>query len=160
MELIVGTNSYVLLEEAESIIENNLTSTDDRLIYWKTLEDNNKKILIASITKKLDIDGMCYVGRKADITQKMQFPRIIYNNGCQLLECPEDIKIGIILQMLNTVTRDNSELSKLQDNGIKSFSDGGGLSVSFGELPVTKKKINNIDSDLYYEYFNKYTITV
>lgn len=157
MELKVGVNSYITLEEAESIVANNFLDTDSERVYWNNLNNENKSILIARTTQRVDKDTMLYIGRKSDSFQKMQFPRDIpTSQGLISTECPDSIKIGIVVLALKDASYNASEEGQMVNKGITSFSDGGGLSVHFD----TKNNalINGIDRDTFREFFSQYTI--
>lgn len=157
MELIIGENSYMTLEEANRIVEDNFMSSDSKKIYWENLKDNDKSILIYRATQKIDVDGMIYKGRKADISQKMQFPRIISDHtGAGLMEFPDICKVGIVMLALKEAEYNNSEEVKLLEKGVKSFSDGGGMSVTLDTSFLNKVK--GIDNNIFYEFFSQYSM--
>lgn len=157
MEIIVGTNSYFTLAECENIIANNFMSMDSKRIFWNTLSDNDKQVLIVYTHKKIDKDAMCYLGVKADKSQNLQFPRII--DDC-LVECPYDIKVGTVLAMLDFATKAVSNEEKLKELGIESYSDGSGASIKFNSAGIGLKTVNGINKEHYIDYFKPYTILV
>ena len=159
MELKVGTNTYFTPEECEEIIASNFMSTDSKRIFWNNLPNEDKEILIVSTHKKIDKDAMCYVGRKVDINQNMQFPRIVNTDEGELLvECPYDIKLGIVYAMLDFATKAASDVNKLRELGIESYSDGSGASAKLSQ--TTSRFINGINKEYYLDYFKQYTILV
>ena len=159
MELKVGTNTYFTPEECEEIIASNFMSTDSKRIFWNNLPNEDKETLIVSTHKKIDKDAMCYVGRKVDINQNMQFPRIVNTDEGELLvECPYDIKIGTVYAMLDFATKAASDVNKLRELGIESYSDGSGASAKLSQ--TTSRFINGINKEYYLDYFKQYTILV
>lgn len=160
MDLIVGVNSYMTLAEANSIVENMYLSNDTQRVYWNKLGNSDKGTLIYRTTKKIDTFNMNYKGSKATAEQPMQFPRKLNNDASSIFECPENIKIAIILQMFNDFDSENNDEIKLRDMGVKSFSDGGGASISFSDIPKDKVKINNVNKNIFDTYIKPYTIMV
>ena len=159
MELKVGTNTYFTPEECEEIIASNFMSTDSKRIFWNNLPKEDKEILIVSTHKKIDKDAMCYVGRKVDTEQPMQFPRIVNTDeGEILVECPYDIKLGTVYAMLDFATKAASDVNKLRELGIESYSDGSGASAKLSQ--TTNRFINGINKEYYLDYFKQYTILV
>lgn len=160
MELIVGTNTYFTPEECEEIIASNFMSTDSKRIFWNNLPKEDKEILIVSTHKKIDKDAMCYVGRKVDINQNMQFPRIVNTDEGELLvECPYDIKLGTVYAMLDFATKAASNEAKLRELGVTNYKVKD-ASISFGELPHTKNSTNGISNEYFWDFFKQYTILV
>lgn len=156
MELIIGENSYMTLEEANRIVEDNFMSSDSKRIYWENLKDNDKSILIYRATQKIDVDGMIYKGRKADISQKMQFPRIISDHtGAGLMEFPDICKVGIVMLALKEVEYNNSEEVKLLEKGVTSYKiKDASITLDTSFL----NKVKGIDNNIFYEFFSQYSM--
>lgn len=156
MELIVGENSYMTLEEANRIVEDNFMSSDSKKIYWENLKDNDKSILIYRATQKIDVDGMVYKGRKADISQKMQFPRIISDHtGAGLMEFPDICKVGIVMLALKEAEYNNSEEVKLLEKGVTSYKiKDASITLDTSFL----NKVKGIDNNIFYEFFSQYSM--
>lgn len=156
MELIIGENSYMTLEEANRIVEDNFMSSDSKRIYWENLKDNDKSILIYRATQKIDVDGMIYKGRKADISQKMQFPRIISDHtGAGLMEFPDICKVGIVMLALKEAEYNNSEEVKLLEKGVTSYKiKDASITLDTSFL----NKVKGIDNNIFYEFFSQYSM--
>lgn len=159
MELVVGTNSYVTLDEANELINSRFMDTDPIRKTWDNLSDDNKKILIISTTEKYDNSNLLYKGYKIVNTQLLEFPR--RDNYNKLIECPVKIKVGLLVQGIKEIIAQSSEEEQLQNMGVHSFSDGSGASVTF-ESDNNKKLKNNkgFYNDVWHTYFAEYSYLV
>lgn len=153
MELKVGCNSYMTMDEVNEYINSTYASATPERKAWEALSDDDKAVTIIKSTRLVDRDSMLYKGRKVDRFQKMQFPRDEYP------VCPKEIKEGIILIALRELVYSDTEEMNMINKGIKSFSDGGGLSMSFNTSDsIIGKKVNGISIDIYNGYFADYTL--
>lgn len=153
MELKVGYNSYMTMDEVNEYINSNYVSATPERKAWEALSEDDKAVTIIRSTGLVDRDSMLYKGRKADRFQKMQFPRDEYP------VCPEEIKKGIILIALRDLVYGDTEEMNMINKGIKSFSDGGGLSMSFNTSgSIIGKKVNGISIDIFNGYFAGYSL--
>lgn len=75
MALKVGVDSYVTLEEAESLIADNHLSTSDLVVKWNTLSDSDKEVMLR--TSCTDINNLKFDGRREVVGQKLEFPRVL-----------------------------------------------------------------------------------
>jgi hypothetical protein len=161
MDLVVGINCYFDVEEANKMVTTRFISTDPVRKLWEQLTEEDKKVIILNSTEKYDNSSMLYKGYKAVISQPLQFPRIdAFNN---VWNCPDKIKLGLLLQGLRDVSTSNSELEQMYELGIHSFSDGGGASVTFESNRKTNRKIKNslgISRDLWTTYFSEYSFLI
>lgn len=73
MALQVGIDSYVSLEEANKIVEENFTSDSTLFKKWSDISDSDKEVLLRQST--LSIDRLKLQGEKLRYGQKLQFPR-------------------------------------------------------------------------------------
>lgn len=160
MELIVGVNCYTDIDQANELISDNFMSTNKIRQYWEGLEDDDKKSLIYSSTKLCDTDRLLYKGSKLNIEQKMQFPR--RNYWGTIIECPESIKLGIIVNGVQSCIVENessADFESLKSNGVKSFADGSGARIEFASASELKAADNNKNSmGLFNNVFHKYFI--
>lgn len=161
MELIVGTNCYFDVQQANKIIEDNLMSMSTERKFWESLSDSDKTNLIYSNTQLCDNNAMLYKGVKQDTKQSMQFPRVI--NG-DVVECPDSIKLGILLNGIKdtSVNIADASFTSMKLAGIKSFADGSGARVEFGgssdEVTSDLDKITNgVYRDIFLKYFIEYS---
>lgn len=160
MELKVGCNSYMTMDEVNEYINSNYASATPERKAWEALNDDDKAVTIIKSTRLVDRDSMLYVGRKVDKFQKMQFPRDVPSLcGVHTLDCPDEIKEGIILIALRELVYSDTEEMNMINKGIKSFSDGGGLSMSFNTSDsIIGKKVNGISIDIFNGYFAGYSL--
>lgn len=160
MELKVGCNSYMTMDEVNEYINSNYASATPERKAWEALSDDDKAVTIIKSTRLVDRDSMLYVGRKVDKFQKMQFPRDVPSLcGVHTLNCPDEIKEGIILIALRELVYSDTEEMNMINKGIKSFSDGGGLSMSFNTSDsIIGKKVNGISIDIFNGYFAGYSL--
>ena len=155
MELIVGQNSYMTVAEADELIQY-LPFNDSCRKLWESLDDENKKTsIILSSTFLYDTDSMEYIGVKKDKEQNLQFPRIYNDNE---IECPFDIKLGLLVIGLLDISNNDSEEESLRKSGVKSFADGSGAKIDFVEnFKTTHENSVGIDKDIWKRYFEKYS---
>ena len=156
MEIVVGQNSYFSVEEADELIQY-LPFNDSCRKLWESLgDDNNKKTsIILSSTLLYDNDSMEYIGVKKDKDQSLQFPRIYKDNE---IECPFNIKLGVLILGLLDVNSNDNEEESLRKAGIKSFADGSGAKMDFIEnFKTTHVNSIGIDKDIWTKYFSKYS---
>lgn len=165
MGIVVGTNSYITVQEADQLIAEYFTSSNPIRVFWGTISnDSDKESIIISSTKKFDRDSMCYKWFKQDINQPLQFPRVdIHKN---VIECPEDIKLGLLLQGIKTNMMDKyNEYQELKAQGVKQFADGSGAKIEFFDTFQTKDIDTSMLSNgmyklVYDQYFADYIDTV
>lgn len=160
MELKVGYNSYMTMDEVNEYINSNYASATPERKAWEALSDDDKAVAIIKSTRLVDRDSMLYAGRKVDKFQKMQFPRDVPSlSGVNTLNCPDEIKEGIILIALRELVYSDTEEMNMINKGIKSFSDGGGLSMSFNTSDsIIGNKVNGISIDIFNGYFAGYSL--
>lgn len=153
MELVIGQNSYMTVAEADEIVTSNFISTSTERKLWNSLDENDKVVIISSTTNKYDTDAMIYKGSKVSRVQKLQFPRKIHN---KIVECPDTIKIGLILQALSDLRADSSEEADLRLQGIKSFADGSGAKIEFSE--TIKNSVCGLNINIWHRYFSMWSM--
>ena len=161
MELVVGTNCYTDINDANQLIADNFMSSNPIKKVWDSLQDEDKTVLIYSSTQLCDKDSILYKGYKADINQPLQFPRCA---GVSI-EVPELVKLGILVQGIKQYIVDSGssgDFEALQANGIKSFADGSAARVEFAnatDLKTSSNYKNNLGlfNDVFKKYFIQYT---
>lgn len=119
MEIVVGQNSYFSVAEADEIIASRFRSTSKEKQIWDSLNEIDKTIVIISTTEKYDNDNMLYKYKKAEVNQPLQFPRMMDNGN--IIECPEIIKVGLLIQAILDIEEDDSEEKQLVRNGITKY---------------------------------------
>ena len=151
MELTIGVNSYMDLSEAESLVKNELLATEEEYTTWNSLSDDDKTKLIVRGTRL--VDQLPFLGIKCNLddVQGLHWPRMITNVK---FECPTDIKVGLIKQMIRSYSNKNKQETKLQEMGVKTYSINK-ASISFSDKNITKLD-NGIYTDIFDEYFSKW----
>ena len=156
MEITVGKNSYLDIEEADTLLNEELFSDDAELIEWKALSNDDKAKILIRGTRK--VDTLPFIGYKikADSEQTLQWPRLIRNN---LMDCPIYIKLGMLRQILREkISRSKSENKQMQnliDMGVKEYKIKDS-SISFSDKKVNIMS-NEVYLDIYREYFAPWT---
>lgn len=118
MALVVGTDAYFGVTEANDIVDNEFMSQSEEAVYWNSLtNDKDKEVLIKRATTLLD--NLVYLGYKIDTDKKLNWPR---NIGGKQVEFPYELKIAVLLQGINSNKDVNKDESKLQSLGVKKYS--------------------------------------
>ena len=154
MELVVGENTYITLEEANELIQYLPFNNSCRKIF-ESLNDDEKTSVIISSTFMYDTDSMEYIGIKKNKEQSLQFPRIYKDNE---IDCPFYVKLGLLILGLSDISSNDSEEESLRKVGIKSFADGSGAKMEFIEnFKTTHVNSIGIDKDIWKKYFSEYS---
>lgn len=148
MELVVGENAYLDVEEADEIINTELSSDIEEYRYWFGLSDDRKRNLLIRGTRL--VDTLLFRGRKTVLSNKLKFPR--YIDG-KLIEIPYEVKAGLVLNVIEKELDNSKEEVRLQKLGVKNYSIKG-ASISFSDNKSLY--ISGIKSDLFEEYFMRY----
>ncbi len=77
MTLVVGTDTYATIAEANSYIESHFISTDTQRVAWTALADGDKEIYLRNATDA--IESVQLQGKKYDYDQSLSFPRCYRN---------------------------------------------------------------------------------
>jgi hypothetical protein len=151
MELTIGVNSYMDLDEANNIIENELLDSDSEYTMWQSLSDDNKKKLIAKGTRI--VDQLPFLGYKYNLNDKngLHWPRLVND---EKIECPLEIKLGLLKQVLRDYSNSGKQETKLLELGVKSYSIKG-ASITMGDKQVAKLDIG-IYNDIFNDCFRKW----
>lgn len=151
MNFEVGTDTYMSVTEADSIITDEFGNNSEEYKFWGQLDEKGRQRVILKgtrITEKL-----LYRGIRSEAHQIMAWPRII---NSVFKECPYDVKAGILKQGIRTLINESKQELKLQELNVKSYSVKG-ASITFGDNSLQGRVNNSIYSDIYSEYFEKYT---
>lgn len=117
MALVVGTNSYVTLEEAVAYIENRIDTE-----MWDTATPEDQAKALVTATRMLDVKS--YVGRMASFDQELAWPRVNakmidprYGGSVIIPEgtTPVRLKHAVIEQALHILSNENLLESKAQE---------------------------------------------
>lgn len=159
-ELIVGVNSYMTLEEVNSLVNGIYVSTDDCKVWWDGLNDSDKGVVVSRATSYInDDDQMGWIGERVDNSQNLSFPRVLNNNDT--INFDTNMKMGLIELMMYLNSNKMSETASMISQGIDSFSDGGGMSVKFNAnaKDVITSGFNSYSS-IMKRYFEKYSMYI
>lgn len=141
--LIVGTNAYLTVSEADGYFANRLYSDA-----WTNATADQKAQALIMASRR--IDRLTLRGRKADINQTMKFPRAIYTNSPSIYayssesspsipgwvvetviaQCVKDAVCEEALMLLKGV----SQRVELQAQGVHSFQIGNLSETYTGEV--------------------------
>ena len=159
-ELIVGVNSYMTLEEVNSLVNGIYVSSDDCKVWWDGLNDSDKGVVVSRATSYInDDDQMGWIGERVDNSQNLSFPRVLNNNDT--INFDTNMKMGLIELMMYLNNNKMSETASMISNGISSFSDGGGMSIKFNDNAATVVNSGfNSYSSIMKRYFGKYSMYI
>lgn len=118
MALVIGENSYVTLEEAQSIVEDELYSDSPEFLIWESLDEKGKELVCKKGTRA--INSLEFIGVRPVWKSKLKFPRII--NGEEKI--PEEIKIAAVINGIMDKLMSSNEQYKLGRSGVKSMTVG------------------------------------
>lgn len=155
MNLIVGENTYMTVEDADQLVSDFLVSTDPMRVYWESLSDEDKATIIYSNTQKYDNDNMMYKWFKKEAEQQLQFPRIDIKG--KVIEVPTKIKLGLLMNGIKSAKlAKDSDYTELKEQGIKTYKIKDAEVQFFdGNNSVTVEGIKD-SSGLYKEIFDNY----
>lgn len=123
MALIVGTNTYITVKEADKLVENYFLEDDEVRLNYEELSDEDKNALL--YRGCMDMQKLMYRGYKKDKSQKLAFPRV--NRGGY--ESDESlVKLAQLLNSISFMQIDTNQLSsktaEMRRAGIKNFTLG------------------------------------
>lgn len=147
MELTVGVNSYMSIDEAKSLIENELLESDEEYNFWNTLSDDSKIKLIIRGTRLIDMLPFKGVKYNLNDVESLQWPRIINN---KLIECPDDIKIGLLIQTIRDYINKGKKENKLLELGVTNYK------IKDASISLDTSKTNRLGNSIYTDIFNCY----
>lgn len=146
VEIVVGTNSYLTLEEAVDYFGGRLFTAN-----WDSAPDDDKAKALIMATASLNRKQ--YKGKKKVETQKFQFPRCYPVNPLSHVEvignlpeydhkeswyCEQEVsdivKNACCEEALAMLERGNSQRLKLRQEGVTSITIGS-LGESYGVMP-------------------------
>lgn len=144
MNLVVETNSYINIEDANSYFEERLYSDT-----WTNANDNLKTQALLMAAR--NIDKLRFKGKKVNTTQKLAFPRYLYkpigpdeyeidHTGYARYEITERIKQAQCEEAL-ALLKGIPKRMELQHQGVKTFKVGN-LSEEY-----TGKKVKLLSAD-------------
>ena len=147
MMLTVGVNSYMSLEEADAIIENELLDSDEEYTLWNSLSDENKEKLIVRGTRTVDVIPFRGVKYNISSVKDLQWPRLIDN---ELIECPDDIKLGLLVQVLRDYKNKSKQETNLLELGVTNYK------IKDASISLDPSKVNKLCNGIYNDIFDLY----
>lgn len=149
--MTIGIDTFLTLDEANSIIADSFIESETEFIEWGKLTDNHKTILIKRGT--LEVNKYNFVGTSIK-TYKLKFPRLINNE----IVIPDEIKKAALMfglyQYIDKINTSSSEYAALIKSGVKSISTGPN-SVSFNAEYIADYH-SNIICDIASRYILRY----
>lgn len=133
--MTVGTDTYIVLDDADTYISTHYISTDAGRVAWEDLDDDDKEALLLAAC--LEIECLPFIGRKMFLNQALAFPR--YPSEEVIPDYPYlDFSTGTIPQKVinaqcelalwllsnSSKLTDAENRANLQAQGVKSFSIG------------------------------------
>lgn len=146
----VGVNTYMTVEEADSIVEDEFDSAEAEYEIWQGLNTASKQRVILKGTRLADT--LVWRGKRYPGYQQMPWPRLIQY---RYVDCPYEVKVGILKQALKDRVNNVKQETKLQELGVKSYSIKG-ASITFTDNINQNRLSNGIYDTVYREYFEKW----
>ena len=138
--LEVGVNTYVTLEEANSILEAVFDNQE-----WQSLTDEQKKVCLVNATNKINL--LAVKGEKLDSSQELLFPRNWENtvsDKVKMAQCYEALEI----------CRYNYKREREMSSGVVSRSMEN-VSVTYAKQANNQKGLYSKDS---FNFLREYLI--
>ena len=132
MAIIVGTNSYVTIEEADAFVSENFVSSNEQRIAWEALSDNDKEIYLRNATAA--IERLKFTGVKYTDDQNLSFPRVTYDMSPE--EVPQDICNAQVYEALELC-------HPTADSQVQKTTIGNVRSVSLGQISENYKSYDS-----------------
>lgn len=153
MELVVGVNSYMDIEEADSIVLSEYLPDEEEYKLWSSLDNDGKSKLIVRATRV--IENLPFIGVKLT-PFGMSWPRRVWGED---IECPDDIKIALLMNVLQEKKYAGTKEQQLQDLGVSSYKVKD-ASISFkssaDSVYAGNGKIEGIYTNIYNTYLLKW----
>ena len=150
-------STYLTVEQADVIVKQLYVSNDTSRIFWEGLSHDDKEVLLNNATKIIDNKRLLWKGRKYDIKQEHQFPRMLYRGiptKCTIVEIDDTFLQGVVELAIASWQYKNSEEFKLMQNGVSSYKvKDASISFSGG----TKNNVLGIPKDIWDTYFSQWS---
>lgn len=119
MALVVGTNSYINVADAEAYFAERL-----HVDPWDTADADTKAKALITATRA--IDRLLLVGCKADSEQALEFPRAVMTGYGLIADdaVPQVVLDAVCEEALELLDTSGAERRKLQAAGVTSFQLG------------------------------------
>ena len=148
-------SAYLTVEQADVIVKQLYVSNDTSRIFWEGLSPDDKAVLLSNATKLIDNKRCLWKGRKYDVKQEHQFPRITYRGiKCTIAEIDDSFLQGIVELAIELEQYKHSEEFKLMQNGVSSYKVKD-ASISFSG--ATENNVLGIPKDIWDTYFAQWS---
>lgn len=150
-------HSYLTVEQADVIVKQLYVSNDTSRIFWESLSPDDKAVLLNDATKLIDNKRCLWKGRKYDVNQEHQFPRMIYRGiptKCTIVEIDDTFLQGVVELAIASWQYKNSEEFRLMQSGVSSYKVKD-ASISFSG--ATKNNVLGIPKDIWNTYFAQWS---
>ena len=141
-------SAYLTVEQADVIVKQLYVSNDTSRIFWEGLSNDDKAVLLNNATKLIDNKRCLWKGRKYDVNQEHQFPRMIYRGiptKCTIINLDNTFFEGIVELTIASWQYTHSDEYKMLQNGIASYKvKDASISFSGG----TKNNVLGIPKDI------------
>lgn len=134
MDLIVGENTYISLEDFEEITNKYVFSDDPIAQILKKMSNEDKVKMI--LRGCMDMEKLRYRGVKKTSLQKLAFPRV---NRSGFESDSEKVKLAQVLNSLSFLSSEDSSLN----SRIKQLSTNGVTSFHLGSFSISLKASGN-----------------
>lgn len=143
--LEVGINSFLTVEEADIIVQEELLTASSESKLWSLLSSNDKEVILKQGTR--DINSLNFKGTRAN-GSKLKFPR--YINGVNV-GIPYEVKVATVVNaLMNNILKD-SEQYNLMKLGVTSMSVGGN-SVSLDRNTINNTRVQKDAKEYIQQY--------
>lgn len=150
-------HSYLTVEQADVIVKQLYVSNDTSRIFWEGLSPDDKAVLLNNATNLIDNKRLLWKGRKYDVNQEHQFPRMIYRGiptKCTIVEIDDTFLQGVVELAIASWQYKNSEEFKMMQNGISVYRVKD-ASISFSG--ATKNNVLGIPKCIWDTYFAQFS---
>lgn len=136
--LEIGVNSFLSLEEANEIVENEFISQSKEKEIWSSLIELDKEKILKKGTMVLNT--LNFIGvREVISSNTLKFPRYINGVSC----IPYEIKLATVIQGIYSYSNSIDEYTKMSERGISSIAVGPNR-INFKD----SSKVNPISNDV------------
>ena len=155
MALVVGTNSYLSVEDADALVPLVYDENSEEYKSWQSMDNSQKEVLLLKATALTET--LPYLGSRVPGYQSMAWPRYVFG---ALYDVPDIVKQGIVAYGLKYYVLHNganAEYTNLHEQGVRTYSVSQ-ASVSFRDDATSGgyNLKNGLYSDIFFTYFNKW----
>lgn len=149
--------SYLTVEQANVIVKQLYMSNDMDRVFWESLSNDDKNVLLNNATKLIDNKRCLWKGSKFSTKQEHAFPRMIFRGiptRCIVIEIDNTFLQGIVELAIESWQYMHSDEYKMLQNGVSSYKVKD-ASITFSD--GTKNNVLGIPRDIWNNYFAQYS---